>query len=170
MGEKEMNARVGNGCTGCSPHPHAMNRGTPYSCPYNTRMGGGSHCGCTGRPGVAGNHHHHTAGGAHHYHADNVHGVKAREGAYPSSGDAVCCELTEKLRKLEFGIVDVAHYLNAYPDSDCALAYYHKLIEERSSLLERINEECGPMTLYDNRSKTCWKWVEGPWPWHLDSN
>ncbi len=76
----------------------------------------------------------------------------------------------EKLRKLEFAIVDVALYLNAYPESDCALAYYHKLIEERDCLMGEINDKCGPMTLFDNRDKTAWKWAEGPWPWHTDSH
>ena len=74
-------------------------------------------------------------------------------------------EAMETLRKIEFAIVDVALYLNAYPDSDCALAYYRKLIGERECLLRKIHEECGPTTLYDNVSETCWKWTDGPWPW-----
>lgn len=81
-----------------------------------------------------------------------------------------CCEEMETLRKIEFAIVDVALYLNAYPESECALAYYHKLIEERKCLLQKIHETCGPTTLYDNVSETCWKWIEGPWPWQYGAN
>lgn len=81
-----------------------------------------------------------------------------------------CCDAMETLRKIEFAIVDVSLYLNAYPESECALAYYHKLIEERKCLLHKIHEECGPTTLYDNVSETCWKWTEGPWPWHFEAN
>lgn len=163
MGEREMNVRMGNGC---GTNNRTMNRGMsrPY---YNTRTG--STCGCTGKTNGAGNHHQHAGYGMNTVGTDHVNHMHEREGA-SANEKKLCCDLIEKLRKLEFGIVDVALYLNAYPESDCALAYYHKLLEERSCLLEKINEECGPMTLYDNQSKTCWKWAEGPWPWHLDSN
>lgn len=83
---------------------------------------------------------------------------------------SACCEAKDRLKTLEFAIVDTALYLNAYPESDCALAYYHKLIEERDCLRKKINEECGPMTIYDNVSEKSWDWVEGPWPWHPDAN
>ena len=82
----------------------------------------------------------------------------------------LCKEAMERLKMLEFAIVDVAHYLNAYPDSECALAYYHKLVEERDLLRTKMNEECGPLTIYDNVSHDSWDWVKGPWPWKPEAN
>lgn len=84
--------------------------------------------------------------------------------------DDTCQKEMEYLRKLEFAIVDVALYLDAYPNSDCALAYYHKLLDERDSLRKMIKESCGPLTIYENANTTDWDWVEGPWPWHPDAN
>ena len=82
----------------------------------------------------------------------------------------LCREAMERLKMLEFAIVDVAHYLNAYPDSECALAYYHKLLAERDMLRTKMNETCGPLTIYDNTSKDSWDWVKGPWPWNPEAN
>ena len=81
-----------------------------------------------------------------------------------------CCEGKEKLKKLEFSIIDTALYLDAYPDSDCALAYYHKLLEERDCLRKKLAEECGPTNIYENVSTASWDWVDGPWPWQVDAN
>ena len=74
------------------------------------------------------------------------------------------------LQKLEFAINDVVLYLDAYPDSAPALAYYRKLIEERNALREAIKTDCGPMTIYENTSCDGWTWVDGPWPWQIDAN
>ena len=74
------------------------------------------------------------------------------------------------LQKLEFAINDVVLYLDAYPDSAPALAYYQKLIAERNALRETIKADCGPMTIYENTSCDGWTWVNGPWPWQIDAN
>lgn len=85
------------------------------------------------------------------------------------SGDA-CCEMRKELRRLEFSIVDVALYLDAYPECEEALAYYRKLLLERDCLRKRLTETCGPLTIYENGERTSWDWVEGPWPWHPDAD
>lgn len=89
--------------------------------------------------------------------------------SYPSA-PPTCKNAKEELRKVEFAITETALYLDAHPDSDCALAFYRKLVEERADLRRRIACECGPMTIYENACDTSWKWVEGPWPWHPDAN
>ena len=139
-----------SGC-GCDPAASRMNR-TPYGHKHPGTHTGyrnnrttyprtGSTCGCNTRDGDA-------------------HGGKGGE----------CCALMQKLRTLEFAIVDTALYLNAYPDSDCALAYYHKLLEERDCLRKTINEQCGPLNIYENTDKDGWRWTDGPWPWQIDAN
>ena len=167
MGEREMNRRSDCGCTGGASTMRSTNTVMPRSY-HSTAMNqqrDGAFCGCRGRndrrenTGCAGC-------GMNNGRMRNTCDANERA-AVEANG---CCEMKEKLRKLEFAIVDVALYLNAYPKSDCALAYYHKLVEERECLYKQINEMCGPMTLYDNQSKTAWKWTDGPWPWQTDSN
>ena len=61
-------------------------------------------------------------------------------------------------------------YLDAYPDHPQALAYYHKLVEERSLLMEQYEQSCGPLNIYGNKSRQSWDWVKTPWPWETDAD
>ena len=78
--------------------------------------------------------------------------------------------LKEKLRAIDFAIVDTALYLDVYPDCQKALEHYHMLIAEREKLAEAINCKYGPITIKENKSRTKWEWVRGPWPWEPDAN
>ena len=81
-----------------------------------------------------------------------------------------CCEVREKLRAIDFALVETTLYLDAYPNCAEALAYYHKLLAERHALAESYTQTCGPLTACDNASQTSWQWVKTPWPWELDAN
>ncbi len=81
-----------------------------------------------------------------------------------------CQKLKRKLQTVDFAIVETVLYLNAYPNCRGALDYYHKLISERESLVAVMNEKCGPISARENKSRTEWTWVKGPWPWELDAN
>ncbi len=81
-----------------------------------------------------------------------------------------CQRLKRKLQTVDFAIVDTVLYLNAYPDCRRALEHYHKLIAEREVLVATINEKCGPICHRDNKSRTEWNWIQGPWPWESDAN
>ena len=81
-----------------------------------------------------------------------------------------CCDVREKLRAVDFALVETALYLDAYPDSCEALAYYHQLLAEREALAADYAQHCGPMTHRDNRSQTSWQWVKTPWPWEHEAN
>lgn len=81
-----------------------------------------------------------------------------------------CCRVREKLRAIDFALVETTLYLDAYPNCAEALAYYHKLLAERHALAESYTQTCGPLTACDNTSQTSWQWVKTPWPWELDAN
>lgn len=76
----------------------------------------------------------------------------------------------EKLRAVEFAMVDTALYLDVYPDCQSALAHYHKLMKERETLAEIVNKTYGPMTIEHVHDNNRWTWVDGPWPWEPDAN
>ena len=84
--------------------------------------------------------------------------------------NAPCCEVREKLRAIDFALVETTLYLDAYPNCAEALAYYHKLLEERQVLAQSYTQTCGPLTAFDNTSQTCWQWVKTPWPWEIEAN
>lgn len=75
-----------------------------------------------------------------------------------------------ELQAIDFALQETVLYLDAYPEHTQALDYYHQLIELRRALIERYEKNCAPVTMYGNRSRTSWDWVEGPWPWEPEAN
>lgn len=81
-----------------------------------------------------------------------------------------CKKLEKKLKQIDFSIIDVTIYLDAYPNCRKALDYYHKLKCERAAVVEALNSTCGPITSFDNNSESQWKWTDAPWPWEAEAN
>lgn len=81
-----------------------------------------------------------------------------------------CREQMNTLRALDFAIQETALYLDAYPQHLEALEYYHALIAQREKVAAAYESSCGPLTIYGNRSRKSWDWVNGPWPWEADAN
>ena len=92
--------------------------------------------------------------------------------AFPSGGmNATSCKnQLALLRALDFAIQETVLYLDAYPNHQQALAYYHELIAQRKEVADRYESACGPLTVMGNKSRTAWDWVSGPWPWEVDAN
>ncbi len=79
-----------------------------------------------------------------------------------------CKQLYAKLQRLDFAIVELALYLDSYPDNAAALDYYGKLIAEREEVARAYKQGCGPMTIMDNKNPALWEWGQSPWPWQND--
>ena len=79
-----------------------------------------------------------------------------------------CKQLYARLQRLDFAIVELALYLDSYPDNVAALDYYHKLIAERETVAKAYAQSCGPMTIMDNKNPAKWEWGQTPWPWQND--
>lgn len=75
-----------------------------------------------------------------------------------------------KLQTIDFALVETVLYLDAYPNSSAALAYYHKLLGERKKLSDELSRLGKPITAMDNASTDKWRWTEGPWPWQPEGN
>ncbi len=83
---------------------------------------------------------------------------------------ARCAQLLQQIREIDFCIVETVLYLDAYPDHQQALEYYHRLVEERGKAMEQYEMACGPLTIYGNQSQNSWDWVKTPWPWEADAD
>lgn len=86
-----------------------------------------------------------------------------------ANGGSEIKQLIKKLQTVDFSLVDTVLYLDAYPGCKKALAYYHKLLEERKKLRERLKELGAAV---DNMSNTAdrWSWTDAPWPWEYEAN
>ncbi len=80
-----------------------------------------------------------------------------------------CKTLYARLQKLDFAIVELALYLDSYPDNAAALDYYQRLITERETVAQAYKQGCGPMTIMDNKNPALWEWGQSPWPWQNDT-
>lgn len=75
-----------------------------------------------------------------------------------------------KLQMVDFAIAETVLYLDAYPNCKAALAYYHKLLDEREKLADSLAKSGRPVTNMSNTDTENWNWTNGPWPWELDAN
>lgn len=79
-------------------------------------------------------------------------------------------KMLDELRAIDFALVETVLYLDAYPNCEAALAYYHKQKERREVLAHEYEKYCGPLTALGNTSKTTWDWTKDPYPWEYDAN
>ena len=81
-----------------------------------------------------------------------------------------CRDWKMMLQALDFALQETVRYLDAYPDNQQALNYYHQLLARRAEVMDSYEKGCAPVTMYGNQSRNSWDWVLGPWPWELDAN
>ena len=79
-------------------------------------------------------------------------------------------DLLNRIRTVDFALVETILYLDAYPENRQALNFYHALNNERRRLTEQYEKTVGPLTATANRSTTEWDWVQSPWPWEPIAN
>ena len=80
-----------------------------------------------------------------------------------------CRTLAGRLYAVDFALNETVLYLDAYPESAEAMKFYRELVKERERLMDSYEGQCGPVTMYGNRSGS-WDWIRGPWPWEADAN
>lgn len=82
-----------------------------------------------------------------------------------------CGEWKQRLQMIDFALVDLVLYLDAYPHSAKALAYYATLREEREALLRSRPEGAACDLTNQGLPDSCvWSWTDDPWPWHIEAN
>ena len=79
-------------------------------------------------------------------------------------------KLMHELQLIDFSLIDTILYLDAYPCSEEALDYYHKLLAEKNKVKELLEQIGYPIIAQGNTSTTEWKWTDGPWSWELEAN
>ena len=77
--------------------------------------------------------------------------------------------LLQALRKVDFSLIDVILYLDAYPDCAEAMQRHKELRCEREKLLAKLAESGYPISpqsvVGEYRA-----WTDGPWPWEFAAN
>ena len=73
----------------------------------------------------------------------------------------------QRLRELEFALLETNLYLDTHPNRRKALDYYKKVKAARDIMYEDYVKNNGPMFAADVRQDN-WSWVDMPWPWQND--
>ena len=72
-------------------------------------------------------------------------------------------KMLQQIRCLEFGITELALYLNTHPEDEKALCLHRKYCKECKDLKDKYQKVYGSLTI--NYPCKKWRWLEEPWPW-----
>ncbi len=78
-------------------------------------------------------------------------------------------QILTDLFSLSFALDEVRLYLDAYPSSKEALAYYRETKEKLFAAEGAYEEAFGPLTAFSDRNDQSWDWVETPFPWESEA-
>ena len=77
-------------------------------------------------------------------------------------------KLLSEIRALSFALVETNLYLDSYPESTEALAYFRRVRDELRALTTAYENAHGPLTVMGATAKAGWDWVTTPWPWESE--
>ncbi len=71
----------------------------------------------------------------------------------------------KQIMALAFAQNELVLFLDTHPDNQKALSEYHKITPQLNELRAYYQENFGPLTPAEVKSKNEWTWIESPWPW-----
>ena len=72
-------------------------------------------------------------------------------------------EMMERIKGLNFAIIELGLYLDTHPEDEKALCLHRKYCKEYRELTDKYQKVYGPLTIHFPCNK--WRWLEEPWPW-----
>lgn len=76
-------------------------------------------------------------------------------------------ELKKTIHELDFALHELNLFLDTHPTNTKALELVKMYRKKRQEAIALFEERYGKYiaTVHDVPCGTCWKWLEGPWPW-----
>ena len=72
-------------------------------------------------------------------------------------------ELAEKIKALNFAVIELALYLDTHPEDEKALCLHRKYAKELRELEDIYQKMYGSLSIKFPCNK--WRWLEAPWAW-----
>ena len=72
-------------------------------------------------------------------------------------------EMIDKIKSLDFAIIELGLYLDTHPDDQRALCMHREYCKQVKDLKDKYQKMYGPLTIFYPCNK--WRWLEQPWPW-----
>ena len=76
-------------------------------------------------------------------------------------------QLLNKLRAVQFALVDLGLFLDTHPKQQQALEMYKQLSNEQKRLSDLYEQSFGPLTAGGGGNTDYWDWVATPFPWEV---
>ncbi len=70
-------------------------------------------------------------------------------------------EMLNKIRSLNFAIIELGQYLDTHPDDRKALCLHKEYCNQYRELTDNYQKVYGPLTIHFPCNK--WRWLEEPW-------
>lgn len=71
--------------------------------------------------------------------------------------------MINKIKSLNFAIIELGLYLNTHSDDRKALCLHREYSKQLHDLKDKYQKVYGPLSIYYPCNK--WRWLENPWPW-----
>ena len=105
------------------------------------------------------------------HHMENYNTMNTNITAYTNNMNSCECEdfkqtreeMMERIKGLNFAIIELGLYLDTHKDDEKALCLHRKYAKEYRELTDKYQKVYGPLTINFPCNK--WRWLEEPWPW-----
>ena len=77
------------------------------------------------------------------------------------------CNLLQKIGEARFVCVDLRLYLDTHPDDEAAKSDYLCYSEKLNRLIDRYEQQYGPLMNFGQSPTCAGSWVFQKWPWDL---
>ncbi|SHM62783.1 spore coat protein JB [Caldanaerovirga acetigignens] len=75
-------------------------------------------------------------------------------------------EMLKELQALEFGVYELALFLDTHPGDRRALEDHNRLVSRLNQLRKAFEDRYGPLRL-DSESPYPYRYINDPWPWEI---
>ena len=76
-------------------------------------------------------------------------------------------EMIQEIRCLEFGITELALYLDTHPNDRSMIDLFNQLSADAKAARREYESKYGPLLVNSNEGYP-WTWNNMPWPWEND--
>lgn len=80
-----------------------------------------------------------------------------------SHGNSQQEEMLNKIKSLNFAVIELALFLDTHPTDNQALSLYRRYTNELKVLKDDYQKVYGPLDFYFPCNQ--WRWLDSPWPW-----
>ena len=78
--------------------------------------------------------------------------------------------LGHQLQALNFAISELGLYLDTHSSDQEALELFNQYVEQYEAVLQRYEEQFGPIFQMSAGMSGSYDWIKGPWPWDYNAN